>query len=47
MPNLLLADLQLRVELVDLVLADEVADGGVGNHDLDRQHAAASVGGAG
>ena len=31
---LLLADLHLRVDLVDLVLADQVPDGGVGDHDL-------------
>jgi hypothetical protein len=41
--ELALPDLELRVELVDLVLADQVADGGIGNHHLDRQDAPAPV----
>src|SRR5512140_1554685 len=38
-PELRLAHLHRRVDLVDLVLADEVPDGGVGHHDLQRQDA--------
>ena len=34
-----LADLHLRIDLVDLVLADQVPDGGVRDHHLDGQHA--------
>src|SRR6267143_2452824 len=41
--ELRLADLHRGVDLVDLVLADQVPDGGVGDHDLDRQHAARSA----
>ena len=42
-PELLLAHLHGRVDLVDLVLADEVADGRVGDHDLHGQDAALAV----
>src|SRR5262249_52506172 len=34
-----LADLHLRVDLVDLLLADEVTDGGVRDHDLGVREA--------
>src|SRR6185369_13587759 len=43
-PELLLAHLHLRVDLVDLVLADEVPDGGVRDHHLEREHAARAAG---
>src|SRR5580658_4618521 len=36
---LLLADLHLRVNLVDLVLADEVSDRRIGDEHLEREHA--------
>src|SRR5690606_9075003 len=42
-PVLVLADLHLRVDLMDLVLADQVADRGVRDHQLDREHAARAV----
>src|SRR5688572_24582086 len=38
----LLAGLDRRVHLRDLVLADQVADGRGGHHDLVRRHAAAT-----
>src|SRR4029450_2391213 len=41
--ELRLADLHLRVDLVDLLLADEVADRGVRDHDLGGEAAALAV----
>ena len=39
---LVLAGLHHRVDLVDLVFADQVSDGAVGNQDFERHRAAAS-----
>src|SRR5207302_3576098 len=39
-PELRLAHLHRRVDLMDLVLANEVPDGGVGHHHFDGEHAA-------
>ncbi len=43
-PGPLLARLHHAVDLVQLVLADQVPDGRVGDHDLQHQHAPLSVG---
>ena len=37
-PEFILPHLHLRVDLVDLVLADQIADRRVGDHDLEGQH---------
>jgi len=42
-PELLLAHLHGRIDLMDLVLPDEVADGRVRDHDLHGQDAALAV----
>ena len=43
MPRAPLADLHLRVDLVDLLVAHEVADGRGGEHHLDGERAAGAV----
>ena len=42
-PELVLTDLHLRIDLVDLVLANQVANGGGWHHHLNGEHTARRV----